>query len=50
MKEILLILATLVLTSSCSSKTKKNLGLAETIPDEYQVSKNKSLEVPPFYD
>lgn len=49
MKKILLIALTLAFTSSCSSKTKNRLGLTETVPDEYQVTSNKPLEVPPFY-
>ena len=49
MKKILLIGATLILASACSSKTKSALGLTETMPDEYQVTRNKSLEVPPHY-
>jgi hypothetical protein len=49
MKKILLIIAVLFLSIGCSSKTKKTLGLTETIPDEYQVQRNKSLEVPPHY-
>ena len=49
MKKILLLIAVLFLSIGCSSKTKKTLGLTETIPDEYQVQRNKSLEVPPHY-
>ena len=49
MKKILLLSATLVITSACSNSTKKTLGLTETMPDEYQVKRNKSLEVPPCY-
>lgn len=50
MKKILLISATLILATACSSKTKNALGLTETMPDEYQVTRNKSLEVPPHYN
>ena len=49
MKKILLLIAVLFLSIGCSSKTKKTLGLTETIPDEYQVQRSKSLEVPPHY-
>ncbi len=49
MKKLLLIIAILFLSIGCSSKTKKTLGLTETMPDEYQVQRNKSLEVPPHY-
>ncbi len=49
MKKILLIIAVLFLSTACSKKTKKTLGLTETMPDEYQVQRNKSLEVPPHY-
>lgn len=50
MKNILIIISALLLTISCSNKTKKTLGLIETIPDEYQVTRNKPLEVPPHYN
>lgn len=49
MKKILLVIAVLFLSTGCSKKTKKTLGLTETMPDEYQVQRNKSLEVPPHY-
>lgn len=50
MKNILIIIATLLLSTGCSNKTKTTLGLIETIPDEYQVTRNKPLEVPPHYE
>ena len=50
MKKILLIGATLILATGCSAKTKKTLGLTETMPDEYQVKRVKPLEVPPHYN
>ncbi len=43
-----LIIAALCVTS-CSNKTKKSLGLVETLPDEYQVSRSEGLEIPPHY-
>ena len=49
MKKILLIIAVLFLSTGCSKKTKSTRGLTETMPDEYQVHRNKSLEVPPHY-
>lgn len=49
MKKILLLSAVLIITSACSKNTKRTLGLTETMPDEYQVTRNKSLEVPPCY-
>lgn len=49
MKKILLLIAALFLSIGCSSKTKKALGLTENMPDEYQVQRNKALEVPPHY-
>ncbi|MDP4832951.1 MAG: DUF3035 domain-containing protein [Rickettsiaceae bacterium] len=49
MKKILLLSAVLIITSACSKNTKKTLGLTETLPDEYQVQRNKSLEIPPCY-
>lgn len=50
MKNIPIIISALLLTISCSNKTKKTLGLIETIPDEYQVTRNKPLELPPHYN
>ena len=47
MKKILLLSAALIITSACSKNTKQTLGLTELMPDEYQVTRNKSLEVPP---
>lgn len=49
MKKILLLSAALIAVSACSKNTKKTLGLTETLPDEYKVSRNKPLDVPPFY-
>jgi hypothetical protein len=49
MRVIILVLSTMFLFTGCSSKTKKTLGLTETMPDEYQVQRNKPLEVPPHY-
>ena len=49
MKETVLLFASIFLIIGCSKNTKKTLGLVETIPDEYQVKRNKSLEVPPVY-
>ncbi len=48
-KNILLLSVALIAISACSKNTKKTLGLTETLPDEYRVSKNKPLDVPPFY-
>jgi hypothetical protein len=49
MKKILLLSVALIITSACSKNTKKTLGLTETMPDEYQVQRNNSLEIPPCY-
>ncbi len=49
MKKLLLLAVSLLATSACSNSTKNKLGLTETMPDEYQVRRNKSLEVPPCY-
>ena len=48
MKQVLLILTAIMLLYSCKS-TKKTLGLIENIPDEFQVTKMKPLEVPPYF-
>lgn len=49
MKRIALLFASIFLIAGCSKSTKKTLGLVETMPDEYKVKRNKSLEVPPSY-
>lgn len=49
MKKTVLLFASIFLIIGCSKNTKKTLGLVETMPDEYQVKKNKSLEIPPIY-
>lgn len=49
MKKTVLLLASIFLIAGCSKNTKKTLGLVETMPDEYQVKRNKSLEIPPIY-
>jgi hypothetical protein len=49
MKKVLLLGAALVALTACSKNAKRTMGLTETLPDEYKVSKNKPLEVPPFY-
>ena len=49
MKKTVLLFASIFLIIGCSKNTKKTLGLVETMPDEYQVKRNKSLEVPPVY-
>lgn len=49
MKKYLVIFASLLVLSGCKNSTKKSLGLTETLPDEYQVSRSKGIEVPPHY-
>lgn len=49
MKKIALLFASIFLIAGCSKSTKKTLGLVETMPDEYKVKRNKSLEIPPSY-
>ena len=49
MKQILCIIAVMMLLSSCKA-TKKTLGLTENMPDEFQVTKAKPLEVPPHFN
>lgn len=36
--------------ASCSNKFKQKVGLATIGPNEYQVQKFKSLEIPPHYE
>lgn len=49
MKKTALLFACLFLIASCSKNTKRTFGLTETMPDEYKVKRNKSLEIPPSY-
>ncbi|XVN43217.1 MAG: DUF3035 domain-containing protein [Candidatus Rickettsia vulgarisii] len=45
------LLATILLTTSaCSGKIKETIGITTTGPDEYVVTRNKSLEMPPHYE
>jgi hypothetical protein len=44
-----LLLAILVITSSCSKRVKENIGIDSPGPDEYKVQRGKMLEVPPHY-
>jgi len=48
-KKTALLFTCLFLIAGCSQNTKKKLGLTETMPDEYKVQRNKSLEIPPSY-
>ncbi|MGC0371370.1 MAG: hypothetical protein DGJ47_000056 [Rickettsiaceae bacterium] len=47
MKHYIAMIATIII-SGCSSDMQTKLGIKKTMPDEYQVSKNKTLEVPPY--
>jgi hypothetical protein len=49
MKKTLYILTATLLLVSCT-KAKKTLGLTENMPDEFQVTKAKPLEVPPHFN
>lgn len=46
----ILLLCVLVLVSGCNKKFKETMGIATAGPDEYQVQRAKTLEVPPHYD
>lgn len=37
------------LISSCSSKLGKTIGLSTSGPDEYSVTRNRPLEIPPHF-
>ncbi len=39
-----------LLLVSCSTKTKHKIGLLNPGPNEYEVTKNKPLEMPPHYN
>jgi hypothetical protein len=47
---ILLLMTTLYLTSACTKKIQKQVGVVTIGPNEYDVVPNKPLEVPPHYD
>lgn len=49
MYKLILIIAALIMTSSCA-KMKEKMGVTTTGPNEYEVQRNKGLEVPPHYD
>lgn len=49
MKNILFLIATTLCITSCSKNLKKTIGLTETLPDEYQSVRKKSLEIPPHF-
>lgn len=50
MRILLLLSAILLTTSACNSKVKKTVGITTSGPDEYMVTRNKSLEMPPHYE
>ena len=39
----------LAITSSCTNQVRQTLGIANAAPDEHKVSRNKSLEIPPYF-
>lgn len=48
---IFLLLFTILLTvSACNNKVKETIGITTAGPDEYVVTRNKSLEMPPHYE
>lgn len=48
--KVALFILGLSLFCSCSNKTKKSMGLMPSTPDEYQLNRNKALEIPPHID
>jgi hypothetical protein len=50
MRIIFLLFVTLFITSACNKALKEKIGITTTGPNEYQVQRSKSLEVPPHYD
>ncbi len=54
MKNKLVIIATLfvvsIISSACSQKMKHKVGLTTSGPNEFEVSKNKLLEMPPHFE
>lgn len=50
MRIIFLLFTILFITSSCNKKIKEKVGISTSGPNEYQVERNKGLEIPPHYD
>jgi hypothetical protein len=50
MRIIFLLVITMLAVSACSKKVKETIGISTAGPNEYRVTRNKSLEVPPHYD
>lgn len=47
---IILLLVTLLTTTACSNSVKERIGIVTPQPNEYQVQRSKSLDVPPDYN
>ena len=50
MKQLATLFILAALISSCSSKAKQRIGLTNSGPNEYSVTKNKPLEMPPHIE
>ena len=49
MRIILLQIITILVLSSCNKRVKETIGIVTPGPDEYQVQRSQSIEVPPHY-
>ena len=50
MRILVTLIVAIVMLSGCSQKFKKKVGVITSGPDEYQISTQKPLEVPPHYN
>jgi len=50
MKQLATLFILAALISGCSSKAKQRIGLTNSGPNEYSVTKNKPLEMPPHME
>jgi len=50
MKNIMFLLFISTCLIACSTRTKHKIGLVNPGPNEYAVTKNKPLEMPPHYN
>jgi hypothetical protein len=49
MRIMYLLIVTIIVMSGCSKKVKETVGIVTPGPNEYQVQRSKTLEVPPHY-
>ena len=45
----IILIITIFVLSSCTKRVKETIGIVTPGPDEYQVQRGQSIEVPPHY-